>query len=422
MINYKHTLFKQYKQAAIPLEFYNRYKNNVSRILKESKSNYFSNKFEQCQSNLKSTWLTINSVLGHKRKKSNNITLLGSGGDEFSDSHRVADAFCDYFSTVATTLDSNIPTTGTDPMYYMPDPLPVSFFATPATPDEVHKFIIGLPNKSGNIHCIPVFIYKLISHHISPIICDIFNSCITLGMFPNLLKLAKIIPLFKSKNSKLIKNYRPISLLHLLSKLIEKMIKSRASKFITDNNILYRNQFDTSDAILQFTDDCVTALDNRLSTTAIFLDFSKTFDTVNKDIMLDKLDRLGFRGIIRDLFDSYLSDRRMDVEVNGCKSETKTLNIGLPQGSVSTPWLFNLYINDMHRSSDKLNFLHFADDTTIYLSGRDLTRLCEEVCMELCKVDDWLKANRLSLNIDKTFYMILTHKNYDETGINIRIR
>ena len=152
------------------------------------------------------------------------------------------------------------------------------------------------------------------------------------------------------------------------------------------------------------------------------MDFSKAFGTVNKDIMLDKLDRLGFRGIIRDLFDSYLSDRRMYVEVNGCKSETKTLNIGLPQGSVSAPWLFNLYINDMHRSSDKLNFLHFADDTTIYLSGRDLTRLCEEVCMELCKVDDWLKANRLSLNIDKTFYMILTHKNYDETDINIRIQ
>ena len=247
-------------------------------------------------------------------------------------------------------------------------------------------------------------------------------------MFPNLLKLAKIIPLFKSKNSKLIKNYRPISLLHLFSKLIEKMIKSRASKFITDNNILYRNQFgfrsgcSTSDAILHFTDDCVTALDNRQSTIAIFWDFSKAFDTVNKDIMLDKLDRLGFRGIIRDLFDSYLSDRRMYVEVNGCKSETKTLNIGLPQGSVSAPWLFNLYINDMHRSSDKLNFLHLADDTTIYLSGRDLTRLCEEVYMELCKVDDWLKANRLSLNIDKTFYMIITHNNYNETDINIIIR
>ena len=93
------------------------------------------------------------------------------------------------------------------------------------------------------------------------------------------------------------------------------------------------------------------------------------------------------------------------------KAACQALNIGLPHGSVSAPCLFNLYINDMHRSSDKLNFLHFADDTTIYLSGRDLTRLCEEVCMELCKVDDWLKANRLSLNIDKTFYMIITHNN-----------
>ena len=111
------------------------------------------------------------------------------------------------------------------------------------------------------------------------------------------------------------------------------MIKSKASKFITDNNILYCNQFgfrsgcSTSDAILHFTDNCVIALDNRLSTIAIFLDFSKAFDTVNKDIMLEKLDKLSFRGIIRDLFDSYLSDRRMYVEVNGCKSETKTLNI-----------------------------------------------------------------------------------------------
>ena len=98
--------------------------------------------------------------------------------------------------------------------------------------------------------------------------------------------------------------------------------------------------------------------------------------------MLEKLDRLGFRGIIRDLFDSYLSDRRMYVEVNGCVSETKTLNIGLPQGSVSAPWLFNLYNNDMHRS-EKLDFLHFADDTTIYLSGRDLTR-CVRRCVWNC--------------------------------------
>ena len=97
MINYKHTLFKQYKQAAIPLEFYNKYKNNVNRILRASKSNYFSNKFEQCQSNIKSTWLTINAVLGHKGKKSDNITILDSGGDEFSDSQSVPvpDAFCD---------------------------------------------------------------------------------------------------------------------------------------------------------------------------------------------------------------------------------------------------------------------------------------------------------------------------------------
>ncbi len=112
----------------------------------------------------------------------------------------------------------------------------------------------------------------------------------------------------------------------------------------------------------------------------------------------------------------------MYVEVNGCRSRTRTLNIGLPQGSVSSPWLFSLYINDMHRTSDKLNFIHFADDTTIYRSGRDLKTLCDEVCQELCVVDDWLKANRLSLNIDKTNYMIITHNPFDEHDVTIKIR
>ena len=117
-------------------------------------------------------------------------------------------------------------------------------------------------------------------------------------------------------------------------------MKNRATEFINNNNILYNNQFgfraacSTTDAILHYTDDVVTALDNRLYTVTIFLDFSKAFDTVNKDIMLLKLDRLGFRNEANAFFDSYLSDRRMYVSVNGCNSDNRTTNIGLPQRSV----------------------------------------------------------------------------------------
>ena len=118
--------------------------------------------------------------------------------------------------------------------------------------------------------------------------------------------------------------------------------------------------------------------------------------------MLRKLDRYGFRNDMNDFLNSYLSDRKMYVSVNGSDSTVRTTNIGLPQGPVTSPWLFSLYINDMHRTSDKLNFIHFADDTTVYMSGKDLKALCEE----LNKVDEWLKANRLSLNIDKIYFMM----------------
>ena len=164
-------------------------------------------------------------------------------------------------------------------------------------------------------------------------------------------------------------------------------------------------------------------LDWLLYTVTMFLDFSKAFDTINKTIMLRKLDRYGFRNDVTDFLNSYLSDRKMYVRVNGSDTTVRTTNfIDLPQGSVTSPCLYCLYINDMHRTSDKLNFIHFADGTTVYMSGRDLKALCENVCEELSKVDEWLKANRLSLNIDKTFFMIHTHNHNDINSCIIRIR
>ena len=115
--------------------------------------------------------------------------------------------------------------------------------------------------------------------------------------------------------------------------------------------------------------------------------------------MLRKLDRYGFRNYMNDFLNSYLSVRKMYVSVNGSDSTIWTTKLILAW-SVTYPWLFSVYINDMHRTSDKLNFIHFADDTTVYMSARDLKALCENVCEELNKVDEWLKANRLSLNQD----------------------
>ena len=125
--------------------------------------------------------------------------------------------------------------------------------------------------------------------------------------------------------------------------------------------------------------------------------------------------------MVNEWFASYLSDRRMYVQYENSRSVMKTLNIGLPQGAVSSPYLFTLYINDMHQASDKLTFLHFADDTTVHMSGRNLRQLCVDMSAELLKVSEWMKANRLSLNVDKTSFMLFTHKvvNREEVEIDI---
>lgn len=428
MSNYKHHLFKQYKLGTIPFVTYNNYKNNVHNLLKKARKDYYSNKLNDCRTNTKKTWKIVNSILSKPSKKRDYVTLLDSDGKEIQRPQGVSDEFCNFFSTVATRLDSQIPFTVTDPMYYMPDPTPSSFNPSPVTSLEVENIISNQPDKPSHINSIPIFIIKILQRFISPVLADIFNTSLSTGIFPSILKLARVITIHKGKSNKIVNNFRPISLLPLLSKIIESLIKTRIITFLDNNQILYKNQFgfrpgrSTSDAILHFVDDVSTAFNDKLYTVAVFLDFSKAFDTVNKNIMIQKLDRLGIRDIPNAFFKSYLTDRRMYVDVNNCTSRTVTTNIGLPQGAVSSTWLFSLYINDMHRTSDKLKFIHFADDTTIYMSGRDIVKLCSDVTHELSKIDDWLKTNRLSLNIDKTCYMIFTHNSYKTHECSIKIR
>ena len=426
--NYKHHLFKQYKMNLIPFSTYNTYKNNLSKSLKNAKRRYYINKFKLCNKDIKTTWKTINSILSKPKSKVKNITLLDSRGEEVVNSNVISNMFCDHFATIADKLNSIIPQTQTDPLNYMTEQITESFNPPPATVNEVTKIIESLNNKPSNVNTIPIFIYKRIAIVIAPIICDIFNDSLAYGVFPEMLKIARISPLYKSKNNRSKENFRPISILPLTAKLMEKLMKTRALQFISEQNIYYDGQFgfrtgrNTTDAMLQLVDDCTTALDNRFYTVTVYLDFSKAYDTVNKSILLRKLHKLGFRENLHKYFDSYLTDRRVYVNVNGCNSTVRTINIGVPQGSVSSTWLFSLYINDMHRASKKLKFIHFADDTTVYLSGPNLRELCITVGEELTKIDEWLKANKLSLNIDKTCYMIHTHCNFNLNDCTIKIR
>ena len=236
-----------------------------------------------------------------------------------------------------------------------------------------------------------------------------FNQSICSGIFPSKLKCANFIPIFKDEDDTLPEHYGPISLLSIYHRIFEKLMYSRVTKFVKDCNIFYDQQYgfrskhSTRDrhAILDIVNTILQNMDNGKFSCGILIDLMKAFDTVNQKIMQAKLENYGIRGVINSWFRSYLTDRKQTTEVNNVVSEAETTLCGVTQGSVLGPLLFLLYINDIYKSSSLFAFYLFADDSSIILANKNLKELETLVNCELGNVNEWLKANKLSLNIKK---------------------
>ena len=410
LIKEKHKLQRKYAKYPITYgDAFRNIRNQVTTAIRNAKSNYYKNKLKENSGNSRKTWQVLNTILNrHPNELSNDFTI---NDEQISDPSVIANGFNNHFSNVAKNLIGNITSPGNF-LTYLGDPVPNNMTPKEITVRELVDVIKSMNNTTAGHDGIPAHIIKKVALLIAPVLVDIFNASLISGIFPNLLKVAKIVPIFKSGDKCDIKNYRPISLLTFFSKLLEKLMLLRLEEHCTHNNIITASQYgfmkgkSVESALLNFTNSVLASFDQKHFTLGIFLDLSKAFDTVDHSILLQKLDHYGIRYQMNDWFKSYLTNRTQFVSFKKCNSSITQILFGVPQGSILGPFLFLIFINDFVHCSSNIKFTLFADDTNIHLAGPDIKSLIETANNELGHVHNWLMCNRLTLNFEKSHYII----------------
>lgn len=392
-------LIRRFTDNAYFIAYCKNYRMTYNKLITAAKEKYYSNRLSTAKNKSKETWSIVNE--------------LRSSGPRLSPEARVdPDTLNSYYCNISSTLTSDL-ASQTDPMSYLSNArLPNSFFFVPTIAQELREALAGLRdrNSSGDDDLSARIFLSLPDNAISALSSAINNS-FSGGVFPDCLKLATVIPLHKGGDLDDPSNFRPISMLSTLSKLIERLVKHRVSSFLTANSILSASQFGfqasrgAHDAIFKFLENVFEFLNRKESAAAVFCDLSKAFDCVNHDILLSKLECYGFRGAVWDWFKSYLSGRRQRVVLSGVYSGSLPIDCGVPQGSVLGPLLFLLYVNDLSYLQIQGKIFQFADDTTIYWHHPDTEMLGTLMASDLAMVREWCASNKLVFNAGKTNVM-----------------
>ena len=386
------------------------YRATLRKSIREAKRLYFMRTFNMYKSDIKKTWIVINETLNKSIKcQDHNEFIIDN--NKINDPNKIANLFNEYFINIGRSLSTQIQAAH-DFSEYLATPADTSFKFSPVDENQINNIINNLKNKSSygydNISC--VLLKKSKGILIKPLTL-IINQSMNTGIFPDDLKISKVKPLFKRGDVAQISNYRPISLLPSISKVFEKVIFYQLSEYFNDNELLCCEQFgfrsghSTELAALRLVDHLVKQMDSYNTPINIYIDLSKAFDTLDHDILLAKLNYYGICGTENALFRSYLSNRLQYVDYQGSQSALQLISTGVPQGSVLGPLLFIIYINDLPLVSNIFEMLMYADDTTLYCNlNQNVDE--KEINKELNLITEWLTSNKLSLNVQKTKFIV----------------
>uniref|UniRef100_A0A3B5QAJ9 Reverse transcriptase domain-containing protein n=1 Tax=Xiphophorus maculatus TaxID=8083 RepID=A0A3B5QAJ9_XIPMA len=430
----KNNLYKQFiKYKTVEAEQkYKSYKNKLTIIMRKCKTDYYSKILENNKLNIKGIWKTLHSLI---RKNSSNTThpkYIIYNDKTLNEKVGIVNGFNEYFVNVGPTLAEQI--NKSNPLDVDSSEICIkqntsSMYLKPVDKIEIKEIVNQCNNKkSMDWKDINMSLIKQIIDDVADPLTYICNLSFISGTFPNAMKIAKVIPLFKSGDKNIISNYRPVSLLCQFSKILEKVFSKRLDNFIEKQNILtdcqygFREKRSTSMALMALTEEIIDNMDKKKCAIGVFLDLKKAFDTINHDMLLKKLERYGIRGVPLNWIRSYIGERKQFVELDGQKSDVLNITCGVPQGSVLGPKLFILYINDIVKISNLIKYIIFADDTSIFCTGENIQQLSKVINTEIEKLQHWLKNNKLFVNLDKTKFMIFgNNKKQENNPIKISI-
>lgn len=388
------------------------YRNKATYKIRESKKNYYSNQMNSAIYNNRKFWSITNEIIFNttKNNPSQKNYILNINNQLSSNELEIANYFNSFFTNTGNTqnnpnsqpMNANVPTNRN-----------YSFYIRKINKDDVVKVLESINLSAANGYDnIPIKFISRFSNELSQKITDLINISIQTSNFPNCLKIAKITPIYKKDDKKEVNNYRPISVLPCISKIYEKIIQQQLEKYLNENKIINPNQFgfvtnsSTLAACTQLINFVEQNIDQNNYVSCIFLDLQKAFDTIDHNILYQKFTRIGIHHRALQLLQSYHNNRKQFVQIRNTSSSLTNPELGVGQGSILSTTEFSIYINDIFEVQLKGKLQLYADDAVVMYSDCNFQNLYTNMQTDILLIDDFLKQNKLKLNIKKSNYII----------------